>query len=96
MKKNTINLSIKQYNKLRDFKNAIQNNKSVSFYYNWDGGVETIFYTKDEAVKEVSEANKKLKLKINELINSKKNQITFEELKKMSLWQFINWKRKNG
>jgi hypothetical protein len=95
MKKNIVTLDLEEYNEMRDFNEAIMNNNSVRFYYNWASVRETIIYTKDEALKEVAESNAKLKLALDELESADKNNQIFDKFKKMSLWQFINWKRKN-
>jgi hypothetical protein len=92
MEKNTINLSVEDYNEMRDFNEAIKKGNSVRVFWGYNG-YENKFYIKDEAVKIIAEANAKLKKEIKELSNPEKKQPSFEELKEMSWWQFRKWKR---
>ena len=90
--KNTVNLSIENYNEMRDFNKAIKEGGGVGIFFGWDG-YKNNFFTKDEAVKKIAEANVKLQIKIDELKNPEVKKPSFEELRKMSWWQFRKWKR---
>tara|TARA_R110000796_G_scaffold97757_1_gene204989 strand:+ start:1324 stop:1608 length:285 start_codon:yes stop_codon:yes gene_type:complete len=92
MEKNTINLSVEDYNKMRDFNEAIRKENCVRVFMGWHNREEQVC-TKDEVVKLIAEANVKLKEKINELKNHEKKQPSFDELREMSWWQFRKWKR---
>ena len=92
MEKNTINLSVEDYNEMRDFNEALKKNNAVSVFWGWNG-LKNVIYTKDEALKHLTETNVKLKLKIDELRSPEKKQRSFDELKEMSWWQFRKWKR---
>ena len=92
MKENTINLSVKDYNEMRDFNEALKNNNAVVVFWCWDG-YKTAFYTKDEALKKLTETNVELKIKIDELKNPLKKQLSYNEIKKMNWWKFRKWKR---
>ena len=92
MEKNTINLSVEDYNEMRDFNEAFKKDNAVSVFLGWDGYESTI-YTKNEALKKVTQANVNLKLKIDELKSPEKKQPSYDEIKKMSWWQFRKWKR---
>ena len=93
MKENTINLSVKDYNEMRDFNEALKNNNAAVVFWTCDG-YQTAIYTKDKALKKLTETNVDLKLKINELKNPEKKQLSYNEIKKMNWWQFRKWKRK--
>ena len=92
MEKNTINLDVKEYNEMRDFNEAIKKGDSVRVFWGWNS-YENEFYTRDEVVKKIAEANDKLRIEIKELNNPEKKQPSFDELKDMSWWQFRKWKR---
>ena len=92
MKENTINLSVKDYNEMRDFNETLKKNNASLVFWQWDG-YKTILYTKDEALKKLTKTNVKLKIKIDELKNPEKKQLSYNEIKKMSYWQFRRWKR---
>lgn len=92
MEKDTINLSLKDYNELRDFKKAIESYGGVQFY--WSGfSCSSTIYTKNQAIIKISEANIRLSLRIKELENPKTHQPTYSEIKKMNWWQFRKFKR---
>ncbi len=92
MEKNTINLSVEEYNEMRDFNEDIKKGNSVRVFWGYNS-YDTELYTTDEAVKMIAEANDKLKTEIDELRNPEKKQPSFDELKEMSWWQFRKWKR---
>ena len=101
MEKNTVLLSIKDYNELRDFKIEIERNHTLhSWEHTWGSGYTWV--TTDEAVKCIAQKNKeasknvrKLQEKIWDLKHPETKKETLESVKKMSIWQFIKWKR-NG
>ena len=92
MEKNTINLSVEDYNEMRDFNEAFKKDNAVSVFWGWNGYENTI-YTKNEALKKVTEANVKLKLTIDELKSPEKKQPSYDEIKKMSWRELRKWKR---
>ena len=56
------------------------------------------YYTKDKVIKEIAEHNKELQneiYKLDNVIAGKSKPQTLKEVKKMSIWQFIKWRR-NG
>jgi len=53
-----------------------------------------IFYTKDEAIKKIADSHNKLIERIEELKNPKEKEITLNDIKNMSLLQFLKWRRK--
>ena len=106
MKTNTVILSIDDYNRLRDFRENIKNEKVILVTcsdYNDEYDDDYVFITKDKALKMAEEANISLLEEINELkeeVNKLKNTETpkeyiIDELKSMSIWQFSKWKKQN-
>lgn len=102
MEVNTAILSLAEYNQLRDFKKTIEEGNTVQFYGNSWG---LTFISTDEALKKAEQGNKELKDQIRfleqanyELRNPKKVEpspaFTLADVKKMSVWQFLKWKRK--
>lgn len=95
MEKNTVILSVKDYNEMRDFQDAIKQNNAVGVFWGWDDEFESCIYSKDEALLKVSEANLRLKDKIKQLENPEGIQLSIEEIKKLSWLEFRKWKKRN-
>jgi len=104
---NTVNLSLEDYNHLRDFKTNIENGNTyrVSPYvYQNDRGWFTSpvnYVSTDLAVKEIAEENdriakyaKELEKEIEGLKCPKKKQYTVDDIKKMPFLKLIIWKIK--
>jgi hypothetical protein len=106
MKKNTVILDVEKYNELRDFKKAIEDGFIIKTY---DGfSYMKMNMTESEALVEMSkridELNKinndlwskiaTLNLEIKELKNPVKKELTVDDIKKMSYWEFKKWKNK--
>ena len=102
MEKNTVLLSLEDYNKLRDFESKIKQNK-ICVKWNNRGFGSTAYYTKDEVIKEISDnherivkENKKLIIE-NEKLQEKeftgKPITTIEDVKQMSSREFRKWKK---
>jgi len=102
MEANTVILSLNDYNRMRDLEIEIQ--KNDTFYVN-AGNVCWNYHivTKDEAVKTLINNNKNLSDKLNETTlelhnlkaGVKTNKIiSIDQVKKMSIWQFLKWRRK--
>ena len=106
MEKDTVILNIKDYNELRDFKEYIERNYTIevkSYKYN----IAIKYISKDEAVKQItSELNDKIdahKKETDELIskireleqraNTTHKEITIDDIKNMSYWEFRKWKK---
>ena len=104
MKKDTVLLDVEKYNVLRDFKEYIEkgntleiNNSRYNSYHR--------FITTDEAVKIlVNESNDLIKTQAEELNRllkqisdlqeiNKPKEITINDLKKMSYWEFRKWRK---
>jgi len=105
MEKNTVLLSLEDYNELREFREEVKKGKTVVLsHYRCDVGTEYI--TTVEAIDKLAEQNsgliediKSYRDEIYELKNPEpKVEMAKEELEKvgkMSIWRFIKWIR-NG
>lgn len=111
MEKNTVLLSLENYNSLRDFEINIKKNNTI-ILESWKGIELKKIISTDSVVKAmVEEANKfhkefeelemELKLTKQELEKAcklipkteDKKEITIEDIKKMSYWEFKRWKK---
>lgn len=92
MEKDTVLLAVEEYNELRDFKRKIEEGYTLvivpKHYYS-----ERTFITTDKAVKEVVDANRELQQQIKDLISSNEKELPISEIKRMSIWQFIKWRK---
>lgn len=101
MDKNTILLDVNNYNELRDFKNKIENGDflvSVKIFRNGSHiqTYKTQIYTKETTIKMLTDDNEVLRKEIDNLIdqlNPKQKEISLEDIKKMSYWEFRKWKK---
>jgi hypothetical protein len=101
MEKNTVLLGIEEYNNLRDFKeNITKGNSFQTKHYNYVWGSNTTFVTENEAVKILISENDNMKQycqkteeQIKNLLQNKPKEITLADLKKMSYWQFRQWRK---
>jgi len=102
----TVTISTIEYNDLRDFQKEIEKGNSVEIYngYNCEFGTSGYYspickyVSTDEAVKNISEENAVLLSKLKELqeINepNEPREKSIEEIKKMSIWKFLKWRKK--
>ncbi len=89
MEKNTVLLDVEKYNELRDFKQNIEESKTLTVI-NSLYSYSSTFISTDEAVSKIGEANKKL---YNENRRLQQNEITVNNIKKMSYWEFRKWRK---
>lgn len=99
METNTVNLNLRTYNRLRDFEKNIKENNSISLNsYNSDNEYRNYwYYTQSEMVKMIGKENNILMDKINDLerqLAGEPKEMTLRDVRKMSIWQFIKWRRK--
>lgn len=100
MEKNTVLLPLDDYNKLREFKEEIENGKILAITGTYN--VITNFYTESEAFSEIESLNKGLAEEVKLYSNSngelyeQKRELkkTIDELKEMSIFEFLKWKKK--
>jgi hypothetical protein len=88
METNTINLSVEDYNEMRDFNEAIKKKECIRIYWSYNSSYESEIYSTEQIVKQISEINIELRKKIEELTKPK-----YDEIKKMTWWQLIKFKR---
>lgn len=94
--KNTVVLSLDEYNELRDFKIGIQEGNTLVIYDGRHSYYENIYYktlefvSTDEAVKRIAEENAVLLSKLKELHKEKEPE---EKIKRMSVREFRKWRR---
>ena len=107
MEANTVILSLPEYNALRDFKENIEKGNtfrtieySTNSYMSQSSIIIPLFVTTDEAVKEIARQNDtlskelaKVSAEIYELKNPKPKDLTLKDVKKMSIWKFLKWRR---
>lgn len=92
-RKNTVLLDVEKYNELRDFKQKIEEKytyatKCSNYFY------EVRYITTDEAIKEIEELNKSLSKRVEDLKSANNpKEITIEDLKRMSYWEFRKWRK---
>jgi hypothetical protein len=90
MEKDTVLLDVEKYNELRDFKKQMQEGKTLVITdTRWTYRKE--FVTESEAVKEIANDNAILQKEIERLTTPK--EITINDLKKMSYWEFRKWRK---
>lgn len=100
-KQNTAIIELDLYNRLRDFKKNIEKNYTVKLTHSFYGGDSSITYiSKDETVQELKKKMTILEGKFrserdyNYRLNQQiKNYPTIEKLKKMTIWEFIKFRK---
>ena len=70
---NTVTISLKDYNELRDFNKAILENKCVSYIVNGFGDKVNV-YTKSKVIDDIVSANKRLAYEI-EMLNKEIDEL---------------------
>ena len=93
MEKDTVLLAVEKYNELRDFKQKIEEGKTISIVTgNWN--YTKTFITTDEAIKSIAQTNEDLGKEIERLKNlNKPKDLTLNDIKKMSYWEFRKWRK---
>ena len=95
MKDNTTNLSNEEYYQLRNFKEKVISGYGVNIWSGFGSGKHYFFYKPDEMAKKLLKENGNLRdqlLTLEEKDEPKEKSVT--EIKKMSIWQFIKWRKK--
>ena len=93
MEKDTVLLDVEKYNELRDFKQKIEEGKTICIITgNWS--YSKTFITTDDAIKSIVETNKELGKEIERLKNiNNPKEVTLNDIKKMSYWEFRKWRK---
>lgn len=91
MERNTVLLDLGEYNELRDFFEGINGDKFVIIDH-YDGN---IYYKKESVVLfELKADINSLKRELYSCRHPEESEEKEIDFKKMSIWQFIKWKRK--
>jgi hypothetical protein len=103
MEKDTVLLDVEKYNALRDFKEYIEkgntlevNNLRYNSYRRFittDEAVKIIVKDRELIVSELEKENEDLKLQIRNLENPAPKEMSINDLKKMSYWEFRKWRK---
>lgn len=107
METDTVLLAVEKYNELRDFKKEVEESRKESKFAvieerwgNFYGGYTRKYYTENEAVadfekrnKDLETENKELKAKIEKSRIKEPVEISINDLKKMSYWEFRKWRK---
>ena len=100
MEKNTVLLDLKTYNRLRDFHTEVTKGKIPSYVLMDTARWCQHFYTKDEAIKNLMNDNEAMETKIDSLQTEiaklkypERVKPDLKDVKKMSIWQFIKWRK---
>ena len=94
MEKDTVLLSLENYNELRDFKREIEaGNTYVVIRGDGLWQKETCFISSDKAMKDLDGLIQSLRTEICELKYPDKKKPNIDKLKAMSIWQFLKWKK---
>ena len=103
METDTVLLAVEKYNELRDFKKEVEESRKESKFAvieeRWGGfiggGYSRKYYTENEAVLDFETRNKELEAKNKELEAKIKEpvEISINDLKKMSYWEFRKWRK---
>jgi hypothetical protein len=93
MEKDTVLLAVEKYNELRDFKQKIEEGKTLVIVSGWNY-YQKDFITTEKALEEIAAANKLLQKENEDLRNANKpKEITLNDIKKMSYWEFRKWRK---
>lgn len=109
MEKDTVLLAVENYNELRDFKKEVEESRKESKFAvieeRWSsmfgsGRYTRKYYTENEAVldfetrnKELEAKNKELEAKIEKYGIKEPVEISINDLKEMSYWEFRKWRK---
>lgn len=85
MAKDTVTLSIEEYNRLRDFEIEIKSGKVLSIARGF--GTYVNFYTEDKIIEDLVKDNNELR----DILWYKGK--TVYDVSRMSIWQFLKWRK---
>jgi len=89
MEVNTVKLELSKYEKLKEYKKAVEESKFIC-YQPWNGEITAL--KESEVVNILKQENEYLQKEINNLRNPNKNEKTIEDIKQMNLLSLIKWK----
>lgn len=85
MAKDTVTLSIEEYNRLRDFEREVKSGKVLSIAMGFSTFIN--YYTENSIIECLINDNNELRK--DRLYNGK----TIYDVKKMSIWEFLKWRK---
>lgn len=101
MEKDTVLLDVEKYNVLRDFKEYIEKGNTLEFnnsrynsyrkFITTDEAVKIVVKERELIVAELEKENTDLRLQIKTLKSPPPKEISINDLKKMSYWEFRKW-----
>lgn len=98
MEKNTVTISLEDYNDLRDFRMEMTESSKVAIFGNEYPHSKLRFVTKDQAVIELAKETDILKAEnsrlMRQLLSQNPQGKSINDIKKMSIWQFLKWRNK--
>lgn len=110
MEKNTTCISNEEFLDLANFRKEIEANNTIELVpgavsYGYGGAMiiqpKLVFYSKDKTLTRFQEINASLEKQIKSLVedsktlrNPQKPEITISDIKKMSVFEFLRWKKK--
>lgn len=96
MEKNTVTISLEDYNDLRDFKKEMAESSKVAIFGHRYEPYNLRFVTKDQAVIELAKEIDVLmdeNSQLRQQLNYERQQLKpLNDIKKMSIWQFLKWR----
>lgn len=102
MEPGTVVITVKEYDKLREFKKEIEKGKFlVLSEYGLSSSIHTKFFTESEAIERFIKKREELQEEINRLegiVYKRKRELdvlkeTIKEIKGFNWWQFRKWKK---
>lgn len=107
MEANTVILSLPEYNALRAFKENLEKGNtyrtieySTMPYNSYQCLTIPVFITTDEAVKEIARENETLSKHVADLSaenyklkHPETREVTLNDVRRMSIWEFRKWKK---
>ena len=103
MEKDTVLLDVEKYNVLRDFKEHIEKGNTLEVnnslfnsrrrFITTDEAVKIVVKERELIVAELEKENTDLRLQIKTLESPLPKEISINDLKKMSYWEFRKWRK---
>ena len=93
MEKNTVLLSVEDYNGLRDFRKKIEEGNAYRFYSARFGGGLYEYMSTDAAFIEIKKIHEELHDEIDELRDPKNKPPSIDDFRSMGYLELLRWKR---
>jgi hypothetical protein len=100
MEVNTVCISIEEYNELKMIKDGLEKGEVIAIGYGLHAGITHYCLGKDIANNTIAEENQRLHSKIinlnkqiYNLVNTKRKKLEVSDIMKMSIWQFIKYRK---